>query len=60
MKILLVAKNAMGDVADYEIEVEAKKDIVVAINKLYNLPGIVLVKVHPEYVTAAHLLPGKV
>ena len=60
MKILLTAKNAMGDVADYEIDVASKEEIVAAVHKLYGHPGIVRVKVHPDYVELGHSLPAKV
>lgn len=43
MKVLLSAKNAMGDVADYEVDVDSATDLQKAIHRLYALPGIVRV-----------------
>jgi hypothetical protein len=57
MRILLTAKNAMGDVADYEVHVDSQEDIYRATYRLLGLPGIVSAKVHPEYVELAHSLP---
>lgn len=43
MKILLSAKNAVGDVADYEVDVDSAIALQKAIHRLYALPGIVRV-----------------
>lgn len=48
MKILLSAKNAVGDVANYEVDVESATDIQKAVHRLYSLPGIVLVTMPDE------------
>jgi hypothetical protein len=57
MKILLTAKNAMGAVADYEVEAETQQEVYGLVYKLMGRPGIVSVKVHPEYVDKVHGLP---
>jgi hypothetical protein len=59
MKILLTAKNAMGDVADYEIHVDSQEDIFKATYRLLGLPGITSAKVHQDYVEVVHSLPAK-
>lgn len=40
MKILLSARNALGDTADYEVEVDNLVELQTAIHKLYARPGI--------------------
>lgn len=57
MKILLSARNAMGDVAEYEIEADTQKDVLHAVQLLYARTGIVRVKVHPDYVDKVHGMP---
>lgn len=41
MKVLLSARNAVGDVADYEVEVEDANEISYALSMLMSRPGIV-------------------
>lgn len=60
MKVLLSAKNMVGDVADYEIDADSQEDVVNGMHRLYAKPGIVLVKVKPEHVEMVHALPRKV
>lgn len=43
MKILLSARNALGDTADYEVDVDSAIALQKAIHRLYALPGIVRV-----------------
>jgi hypothetical protein len=57
VKILLTARNAMGAVADYEVEAETQQEVYGLVYKLMGRPGIVSVKVHPEYVDKVHRLP---
>jgi hypothetical protein len=57
MKILLVAKNAMGDVADYEVDADTQQEVYGLVYLLIGRPGIVSVKVHPDYIDKVHGLP---
>jgi len=57
MKILLRARNAMGAVADYEVYVDTQQEVHDLVYRLMGRPGIVSVKVHPEYVDKVHGLP---
>ncbi len=43
MKLLLSARNMVGDVADYEVDINSPMELQKAIQKLYAMPGIVLV-----------------
>lgn len=43
MKLLLSARNALGDTADYEVDVDSAIGLQKAIHRLYGLPGIVRV-----------------
>lgn len=43
MKVLLSAQNAVGDTADYEVDINSATDLQKAVHRLYALPGIVLV-----------------
>lgn len=43
MKVLLSARNAMGDTADYVVEVDSLIDLQKAVHQLYARPGIVQV-----------------
>ena len=43
MKILLSARNAVGDTADYEVDVDSAIALQKVIHRLYALPGIVRV-----------------
>ncbi len=47
----------MGAVADYEVEAETQQEVYGLVYKLMGRPGIVSVKVHPEYVDKVHRLP---
>lgn len=48
MRVLLSAKNAMGLVANYEVDVDSLLDFQRAVLKLYSLPGIVHVTMPEE------------
>lgn len=43
MIVLISAKNVMGDVAEYEVEVDNLVELQAAIDRLYSRPGIVQV-----------------
>lgn len=43
MLIILSARNALGDTADYEVDVDSAIALQKAIHRLYAVPGIVLV-----------------
>jgi len=57
MKVLLSARNAMGDVADYEVEADTQGEVVRLSYLLMGRPGIISVKVHPDYIDKVHGLP---
>ena len=57
MKILLTAKNAMGDVADYEVEADTQQEVYGLVYRLIGRPGIVSVNVHPDYTDKVHGMP---
>lgn len=57
MKILLTAKNAMGAVADYEVDVDTQQEVYDLVYRLMGHSGIVSVKVHPDYTDKVHGMP---
>ena len=57
MKILLRAHNAMGAVADYEVDVDTQQEVYDLVYRLMGHSGIVSVKVHPNYTDKVHGMP---
>jgi len=57
MKILLRAHNAMGAVADYEVDVDTQQEVYDLVYRLMGHSGIVSVKVHPDYTDKVHGMP---
>ena len=60
MKILLRAHNAMGAVADYEVDVDTQQEVYDLVYRLMGHSGIVSVKVHPDYTDKVHGMPSTI